>query len=122
MAVRDHIKLGKLGEEVAVQHLKSKGYLILDRNWRLGHQEIDIIALDGNFIVIVEVKTRNSEHFPEPAACVNRNKQRIQVRTANAWTRYHNHPGEVRFDVIFVLVKAGNVEVNHIMDAFYATL
>ena len=58
--MKDHIELGKAGEAIAVAHLESKGYRILERNWRLGHEEIDIIARDGNFIVVVEVKTQCS--------------------------------------------------------------
>ena len=61
--MKDHIELGKTGEDIAVAHLEGKGYRILDRNWRWGKEEIDIIAIDGNFLVIVEVKTRNSNVF-----------------------------------------------------------
>jgi putative endonuclease len=120
--MKNHIELGKTGEGIAVVHLESKGYRILDRNWRWGREEIDIIARDGNFIVIVEVKTRRSTYADEPGTSVNRNKQRIQVRMANAWVRYHKEAGEVRFDVIFIQVRAGDIQVNHIVDAFYATL
>ena len=53
-----HNELGKKGEEIAAQYLSEKGYEILERNWRNRHKEIDIIAKDGNELVIVEVKTR----------------------------------------------------------------
>ncbi|MEI7501436.1 MAG: YraN family protein [Bacteroidota bacterium] len=120
--MNNHIELGKAGEEIAVGYLEAKGYLILDRNWRWGRQELDIIARDGNFIVIVEVKTRHSEYFAEPGTYVNRDKQRIQVRAANGWVRYHKQEGDVRFDVMFILVIGGSVKIQHIEDAFYATL
>ena len=58
-----HNELGKLGEELATQFLTEKGYEILEKNWRNKHKEIDIVAKDGNELVIVEVKTRqNDDH------------------------------------------------------------
>jgi putative endonuclease len=119
--MKDHIELGKAGEEIAVAHLLGKGYRILERNWRLGKEEIDIIARDGNFIVIVEVKTRSSNVFAEPESSVTKSKQRVLVRTANAYVNYRRQPGEVRFDIITILVRPEGTELNHIIDAFYAT-
>ena len=118
----DRIKLGKEGEDIAAAHLEGKGYRIIERNWRWGKEEIDIIARDGTFLVIVEVKTRTSKMFSEPEASVTRQKQRILVRAANAYARYHRHPGEVRFDIVTVLILPEGEEINHIPDAFYATL
>jgi len=117
----NHIDLGKKGEDIAVAHLEAKGFKILERNWRLGKEEIDIIARDGNFVVIVEVKTRTSNTFAEPEAAVTRSKQRILVRTANAYVNYRRQYGEVRFDIITVLIREEGEDVNHIVDAFYAT-
>ena len=54
----EHNELGKLGEQLARDFLIAKGYQILEQNWSCGHKEIDIIAMDGNELVIVEVKTR----------------------------------------------------------------
>ena len=66
----DHNDLGKLGEELAVNYLTGKGYEILERNWRNIHKEIDIIAKDGKFLVIVEVKTRKSDEYGAPDLAV----------------------------------------------------
>jgi putative endonuclease len=120
--MKDHIELGKTGENLAVALLEEKGYRILERNWRLGKEEIDIIARDGNFIVIVEVKTRTSNIFAEPESAVTKSKQRILVRIANAYVRYRRQQGEVRFDIITIIIKPESQEINHIVDAFYATL
>jgi len=120
--MNDRIELGKKGEEIAVVLLESKGYHILERNWRWGKEEIDIIALDGNFLVIAEVKTRSSNVFAEPEASVTKHKQRILVRAANSYARYRRHPGEVRFDIITILIRPESEDINHIRDAFYATL
>ncbi len=120
--MKEHIELGKKGEEIAVALLEGKGYRILDRNWRWGKEEIDIIALDGSFLVIVEVKTRTSNVFAEPEASVTKHKQRTLVRAANAYARYRRHAGEVRFDIITLVIRPEGEDINHIVDAFYATL
>jgi putative endonuclease len=119
--MKDHIELGKAGEEMAVAHLEGKGFRILEKNWRLGRHEIDIIARDGNFVVIVEVKTRSSNVFAEPEASVTRDKQRILIRAAHAYVSYHRQYGEVRFDIITILIRPEGTVINHIVDAFYAT-
>ena len=62
-------ELGNKGEELAVAHLKSLGYQILDLNWHSSHLELDIVAKDGDELVIVEVKARGSdsyEHHQKP--------------------------------------------------------
>lgn len=115
-------ELGRKGEEIAAEYLVKKGVKILDRNWKYGKNEIDIIAHDGDFVVIVEVKTRSSNFFTEPETAVTRDKQRILVRAANAYMGWKRCRGEVRFDVIAILILSESVTVNHIEDAFYATL
>jgi putative endonuclease len=115
-------ELGQKGEDLAAAHLEGKGYRILERNWRWGREEIDIIARDGNFLVIVEVKTRSTDVFAEPETAVNRQKQRILVRAANAYVNYKRQRGEVRFDIISVVIRPEGEDLHHITDAFYATL
>lgn len=118
----DNIEIGRNGEDIAVIYLVKQGYRILERNWKFGRNEIDIIARDGQFIVIVEVKTRLSNYFTEPETAVTRDKQRILVRSANAYVRYKRLNLEVRFDVIAILLDLEKEQINHIVDAFYATL
>ena len=118
----NHIELGKAGEAIAVAHLEGKGYNVIERNWRFGREEIDIIARDGNFIVIVEVKTRKSNYFAEPEAAVTKSKQRVLVRAANAFVNYRKQRGDVRFDIISILITPEKETINHIVDAFYATI
>ncbi len=118
----EHIDLGKQGEEIAVNYLRRKGYTILEQNWKLGKNEIDIIARDGKFIVVAEVKTRHSNFFAEPESSVTREKQKSIVRAANGYIRYKRLNNEVRFDVIAILIGLEGEEINHIEDAFYPTL
>jgi putative endonuclease len=118
----DHLELGRKGETIAVDFLVANGYEILETNWKLGRNEIDVIALSGKLLVIAEVKTRQSDFFGQPELSVTPAKQRILVRAANAYVRYKNRTEEVRFDVIAILLKEGTPQVNHIRDAFYPTL
>ena len=118
----EHNDLGKQGEEIAVKFLKNKGYKILETNWRLGKNEIDIIARDGNFIVVAEVKTRQSNLFGEPEIAVTREKQKALIRSANAYVRMKMIDLEVRFDIISIILAKNTEQVNHITDAFYPLL
>ncbi len=115
-----NIKLGKLGEDLATDYLVSKGYTIFERNWRNHHKEIDIIAFDGKMLVIVEVKTRQTDDFGTPDLAVDRRKQRLLIAAANAYIFRHNIDYETRFDIITVVVKEGQEpNIEHLEDAFY---
>ena len=115
-----NIKLGKLGEDLATDYLVSKGYTIFERNWRNHHKEIDIIAFDGKMLVIVEVKTRQTDDFGTPNLAVDRRKQRLLIAAANAYIFRHNIDYETRFDIITVVVKEGQEpNIEHLEDAFY---
>lgn len=116
----DPHKLGTQGEDLAVQLLLSKGYKILDRNWRSGHKEIDIVAMDGNTLVAVEVKTRKSNTYGEPDIAVGVMKQRMLTWAADAYVRYHDMDVEVRFDIISIVFTNNGPHIEHIEDAFIA--
>ncbi len=118
----EHNEFGKEGEEIAVKFLEKKGYKILERNWKMGKNEIDIIAKEGKYIVVVEVKARHSNFAGEPETAVTRDKQRSLIRAANAYVRKMNYEEEVRFDIVSILVVKGQEQINHIEDAFYPTL
>lgn len=110
---------GKLGENLAVDYLLSKGYVLLERNWTFGHLEVDIIATTAEFLVIVEVKTRKSNTFGEPEDFVTLQKQRNLIRAAAAYIQKFGINKEVRFDILSVIIKEGREgEVHHIPDAF----
>ena len=113
-----HNELGKRGEELAVQYLMEKGYEILERNWRNIHKEIDIIAKKDNVLVIVEVKTRQSEEYGEPDIAVTRQKQTRLISAANAYLFQTQLDINTRFDVISIVFKGDNPEINLIEDAF----
>ena len=114
----DHNDLGKLGEELAVNYLTGKGYEILERNWRNKHKEIDIVAKDGGTLVIVEVKTRQSDGFGEPDMAVTKRKQRLLIAAANAYLLRSQMDTNTRFDIVSIVFNNGNPVIDHIEDAF----
>ena len=113
-----HNELGKQGEELAVQYLTDKGYEILERNWRNIHKEIDIIAKDGETLVIVEVKTRQNDDHGEPDLAVTKRKQRMLIAAANAYLFKTNIDIETRFDIVSIVFSNGEPVIDHIEDAF----
>lgn len=114
----DHNELGQEGERLALQHLQSLGYTILENNWTFGKEEIDIIARTGNELVIVEVKTRNSAFFGEPHEFVSKSKQNHMIRAAHAYVQKHDLDVEVRFDVIGIILNKQGFHINHLEGAF----
>ena len=118
----EHNDLGKKGEEIAAGFLVTKGYQILEKNWRQWRNEVDIIAMDGKCLVIIEVKTRQSNYFGEPEMAVTRDKQKALIRSANAYVRYKNIHCEVRFDIVSVIFSKNTEQIHHIEDAFYPRL
>jgi putative endonuclease len=112
--------LGKKGEDVAANYLINKGYKIIERNFRAGHGEIDIIALDGNDLVFVEVKTSKSNAFGNPVSWVDEKKQRIIGETAEAFIYQKEYiDTDCRFDVIAIECDKGLFQIQHIKDAFW---
>ena len=107
------------GEEIALKYLKEKAYSILETNWRSGSNEIDIIAKQGTFLVIVEVKTRTGKPLLEPEEAVDMNKQRSIIKAANAYIRLKHVTLETRFDIIGIIIQGNDYQVNHLVDAFY---
>ena len=112
-----HIEKGRESEKIATEYLVSKGYRILETNFRFRHREIDIIAMLHNLLVIVEVKSWGYESDENPGDLVDIRKQQSIIRAAEAYINLHNIDAEVRFDVIFVYRSEGN-RIEHIEDAF----
>lgn len=118
MAVRERNKnkLGKEYEDFAVKYLESRGFRILERNFRCRNGEVDIIARDGGTLVFAEVKYRSTERMGNPLETVNREKQRRICRSARYYMMIKHLPEDTpcRFDVIGIL----GSELRHVRDAF----
>jgi len=117
--MKNKSKKGAIGEDVAVEYLKKKGYNILQRNYRFNHGEIDIIAEDGNVLVFVEVKARRSKKFGEPEDAVTPRKRDKIRATADGYLFENNiDDKECRFDVLAIVYECDKVVIRHIIDAF----
>ena len=78
-----HNELGQWGEEVATDYLRRKGYTIVERDWKSGHRDLDIIAMDGQTLVVVEVKTRRNRLFSNPEEAIDYHKLQSLRLSAN---------------------------------------
>ena len=117
----DRKTLGKKGEDIAAKYLIKKGYYILKRNYRLSHQEIDIIARDRDVVAFVEVKTFKSERFGRPKEAVDWRKQRKIAKVALGYLS-QEELGEIdaRFDVVAIKMSSDTKvkDIELIKDAF----
>jgi putative endonuclease len=113
--VTNKMQTGIDGEGRAAAHLVSKGYLILDRNYRYGRAEIDLIAKKDNWLVFVEVKTRSGSKFGFPEEFVDAEKENNILSAAEHYIFTNNCQEFIRYDIIAIL---GN-EIMHFEDAFH---
>ena len=100
-----HNELGKWGEDLAARMLEDKGYRIIARDWKDGHKDLDIVAIDDGWLVVVEVKTRRNDVFLTLAA--------------NRFVKSNLIDLPIRFDIIAITGTDGeHCKVDHIEDAF----
>jgi putative endonuclease len=114
--------LGRRGEDVAARQLKRDGYKVLYRNYRArGGGEVDVVCRDRKTdeLVFVEVKTRRTRDYGDPARQVDAEKQKLIARGALAWLRMLDNPDICfRFDIAEVVINDGGTSVNVIQNAF----
>lgn len=111
--------IGKLGEEIACLYLQSEGYKILERNYRYGHFEADIIASKDDILVVVEVKTRKDYRYLYANEAVNYKKQyNLIALTENYIIQNCLYNHDIRFDVIECYWESK--KISHIINAFEA--
>jgi putative endonuclease len=118
--------LGRFGEDVAARHLRAAGLTVVARNWRCREGEVDIVALDGDVLVMCEVKTRRGIGFGTPLDAVTPAKAARLRRLACRWLADQRAGSpdsavyaEVRFDVISVVRPlTGPTSVEHLRGAF----
>lgn len=119
----EHNLTGSLGEQYACRFLEESGYELLERNWRQGRHELDIVARKGPELIIVEVKTRSSDQYGQPAEAVKKGKRGKLIAGANAYVQATGCELGLRFDIISVILHpTGKPYIHHIPDAFYPTL
>jgi putative endonuclease len=116
----EHNEIGKWGEDLAVDYLLSKGYVILQRNYRFERAEIDIIAEFENELVITEVKTRKQFHHVELTDIISQRQQSQIIHSAEGFIQENEIELDARFDIILILWKGKNHTLKHIKYAFYS--
>jgi putative endonuclease len=112
---------GELGERIAARWLQREGWRVLERRFRSGRRDIDLVVEREGTVAFVEVKARRGDRFGDPVDAVHWRKQRELRRSAAVWIDRHGAPGQAyRFDVVGVLVMGDQVRVRHVPDAFSA--
>ena len=111
--------LGELGERIAERWLRERGWRIVQRRFRSGHRDIDLVVERDGLVAFVEVKARQGDLFGDPVAAVHWRKQKELGRSARVWVDRHGRRDDAyRFDVIGVLVAGSMVRIRHVPNAF----
>lgn len=115
----EHNELGRWGEDKATEYLERKDYTLVKRNWRYGHRDLDIVAIDHDTLVFVEVKTRRNTLFAEAEQAVDYRKIKSLCIAANAFIKTYRINLPVRFDIVTVIGTSNDdCSINHIPNAF----
>jgi putative endonuclease len=110
---------GELGERIAERWLRRQGWRVVNRRFRNGHRDIDLVVERDGTVAFVEVKARAGTTFGDPVEAVDWRKQRELARSAKVWIDRHGGPFDsYRFDVVGVLVNGSRVLVRHVPAAF----
>ncbi|HEV2171279.1 MAG TPA: YraN family protein [Candidatus Binatus sp.] len=118
-AMRGRLPLGRMGERAAEKHLRRNGFRIVARNFRAAGAEIDIVAMDGDILVFVEVKTRQSFAAGAPEEAVDLRKQTRMRRAAEAFARrYRAADYDMRFDIVAIDASGKRMEIELLRNAF----
>jgi putative endonuclease len=98
----DRRGLGRHGEQMAARHLASKGYEIVARNWRCETGELDLVARDGDCLVLVEVRARRGQTLGSPEESITPAKQARLADLAEAYVQVNGWAGDYRIDVVAI--------------------
>jgi putative endonuclease len=113
-------EFGRLAEQLAAESMEKHGWTILERNFRCGHKEIDIIARRGDQVAFIEVKARTSRSFGHPLDAITAHKRREITAVARAWIARHGCSAySYRFDAVWIIGSpGGRIELDHIPGAW----
>lgn len=114
-----HNEFGKVGEQIATDYLIEHGYTILYRNYRYLKAEIDIVALKGSDLAIIEVKSRSTNFIEHIAETVTTKKKQLLVMAADHYVIENDLDVSVRFDIITIFQQHSKFKIEHLEDAFY---
>ena len=99
------VSIGKLGENIAREYLRDKGYNIIEQNYRTKYAEIDLITKKKNVLVFVEVRTKTGDEFGTPEDTINRDKKRKLRMNAMAYVNRKKWKGPYRIDAICIVLE-----------------
>jgi putative endonuclease len=116
------LEFGNWGEQRAKFWLEFHGFQILDTNYRSGKAEIDIVAMEGAVLVVVEVKTRTGSYFDYPENSVGVSKQKLLARAAANYMHAHNLVCPLRFDIVAIEKNYFSTRLLHFRDAFFTQI
>ncbi|MDP6625328.1 MAG: YraN family protein [Nitrospinota bacterium] len=114
-----HLITGKQGEKMAANYLKKNGYKIVEKNYHCKFGEIDVIAMDGDVLSFIEIKTRSSKEYVPPEFTVTKHKQSKIKRSACHYLGRHGIENrDCRFDIVAITMEKGKKDVILYKDAF----
>ncbi|TVP55640.1 MAG: YraN family protein [Gemmatimonadales bacterium] len=121
--MESNVGRGRRGESIAAAWLEARGWTVLDRNWRDGPRELDLVAHRDGTLAFLEVKTRSSDAFGAPLESIGPRKRRDVERAARAWIRSRTPEIDgvraLRFDAVSVrLNPSGAHEILHVEGAW----
>lgn len=109
---------GDLGERIAVDWLRRNGFLIMERNWRYGRYEIDIIASRWDTIHFVEVKTRDARSLTSPEDAITAGKMQALRKAVSAYAASRRITRELQLDLIAVeIMPDGSADIRYVENA-----
>jgi putative endonuclease len=114
-----NVEVGRRGEEVAAAWLEARGFRVVERNWRSGHKEVDLVAESGRAVHIVEVKTLTPPLLSLPAEKVDARKRARLVAAARRLIAERHIDREIQFDIVAVVLDGDEPKVEYIPEAFY---
>lgn len=111
---------GRRGEDLAIQFLTDRGLRLLDRNYRAGHRELDVVMLssDRRRLHIIEVKSLNGALSGEPYERVDTKKRRFMISAAGAYLKEKKLDCEVQFDIVSIILNKEESDIQYIPGAF----
>jgi len=120
------IETGKMAEDVALEYLTGLGQKLLDRNWRSGHKELDLVMKSASQegtdrLHIVEVRSLKEPNLYLPYESIDINKQRVVISAARSYIYQNNISWETQFDIVSVIFKSDCVSLEYFPDAFAPT-
>jgi len=110
--------LGNWGEKLAEDYLVQNNHIVVERNWRVGRAEVDLITKDGRTLVFVEVKVRKNASFGNPEDFVNSSKANRIKSAAVEYQFLNNYNGFIRFDIVSILGSVKKFELLHLPDSY----